>query len=76
MATAFAERERTRRGLDDTIDTVTGGVDPHDHVHGEVIEALQEEGIDIGDRAPRRITADETRQRVGDFFDRIDLTNE
>ena len=41
-----------------------------------MIEALQGEGIDIGDRAPRRITADETRQRVGDFFDRIDLTNE
>ena len=55
MATAFAERERDRRGLDAEI--VTGGTDPADHVHADVVEVLQEEGIDISDREPRAITA-------------------
>ncbi|USZ73505.1 low molecular weight phosphatase family protein [Natronosalvus halobius] len=54
MATALAERERDTRALD--IEIVTGGVDPADSVHDDVIEALQEEGIDISDRKPREIT--------------------
>lgn len=53
MATAFAERERDVRGLE--IEIVTGGVDPADSVHDEVVEALRERDIDIGDRVPRRI---------------------
>lgn len=53
LATALAERERDRRGLD--IDIVTGGVAPSDRVHEEVIEVLAEEGIDISDRTPRKI---------------------
>lgn len=59
MATAFAEREREQRGLDDTLEIVTGGVDPQDHIHDDVIEVLREEGTDISDRTPRRITADD-----------------
>jgi protein-tyrosine-phosphatase len=54
MATAFAEREREQRGLD--LDVITGGTDPADHVHEEVVEVMKEEGIDIGDREPREIT--------------------
>lgn len=54
VVTALAERERDNRGLD--IEIVTGGVDPTDSVHDDVIEALQEEGIDISDREPRKIT--------------------
>lgn len=61
MATAFAERERTQRNLENDIEIVTGGIDPHDHVHDDVIEVLREEGIDIADRTPRRITADDVR---------------
>lgn len=53
MATAFAERERTKRGLD--VDVVTGGTDPADHVHDSVIEVLREKDIDSSDRTPRRI---------------------
>lgn len=53
MATAFAERERDERGMDAEI--VTGGVDPADSVHDEVIEVMEEEGIDISDRTPREI---------------------
>ena len=59
MATAFAERERERRGLEDTVGIVTGGIDPRDRVHEDVIEVLREEGMDVGDRTPRRITADD-----------------
>jgi len=57
LATAFAERERDRRNLGDAVEIVTGGIDPHDHVHNDVVEVLREETIDIGDRTPRRITA-------------------
>ena len=57
LATALAERERDKRDLGDSIDIITGGVDPHDHVHSDVIEVLREDDIDIGDRTPRRITA-------------------
>jgi len=53
LATALAERERDRRGLD--VEIVTGGIDPSDHVHEEVIAALDELDIDIGNRTPRRI---------------------
>lgn len=54
LATAFAERERDQRELD--VEIVTGGTDPADHVHEEVVAVLHEEGIDIGNRQPRRIT--------------------
>lgn len=54
MATAFAERERDERELD--VEIVTGGVNPADSVHDEVIEVMKEEGIDISGRTPREIT--------------------
>ncbi|NHN47247.1 low molecular weight phosphatase family protein [Halostella sp. JP-L12] len=57
MAAALAERERDRRGLNAAV--ISGGVDPADSVHDEVVDALREEGIDIGDRAPRRIAPDD-----------------
>lgn len=53
LATALAERERDRRGLD--LEIVTGGIDPADSVHEEVVEVLEEQGLDIGDRTPRMI---------------------
>jgi protein-tyrosine-phosphatase len=59
LATALAERERDRRGLD--VEVVTGGVDPSDHVHEEVVAVLSELDIDV-DRTPRRI-------RPGDVAD-------
>lgn len=57
MATALAERERDQRGLD--VEISTGGVDPADSVHDEVVEAMQEIGIDISDRTPREITPED-----------------
>lgn len=53
LATALAKRERDRRGLD--WEVVTGGIDPAEEIHGTVIEALAEEGIDVSDRTPRGI---------------------
>lgn len=55
MATAFAERERDKRGLDIAI--VTGGTDPADHIHETVVDVMQERDIDISDRTPRKITS-------------------
>ncbi|MFB6080991.1 MAG: low molecular weight phosphatase family protein [Haloferacaceae archaeon] len=59
MAYAFARRERDARGLDDRIDLVTGGTRPADHVHGGVVEAMAEVGIDLSDRTPREVTFEE-----------------
>lgn len=60
MATAFAERERDRRGLEDRVRIITGGTDPANHVHGVVVETMAENGFDLEDRTPRKITHDET----------------
>ncbi|RQG93234.1 low molecular weight phosphatase family protein [Natrarchaeobius halalkaliphilus] len=59
MATAFAERERSQRGREDSVNVVTGGTDPHAHVHENVITALDEVGIDISGRNPREITVED-----------------
>ncbi|WP_459194999.1 low molecular weight phosphatase family protein [Halosimplex sp. J119] len=61
MSTAFAERERERRGLDDSVEILTGGTHPADSVHEEVIEVMSEEGFDLSGRTPREITVDELR---------------
>ncbi|WP_226023890.1 low molecular weight phosphatase family protein [Halomicrobium salinisoli] len=61
MSTAFAERERERRGLGGDVEILTGGTDPADHVHDEVIEVMDEAGFDLSDRTPREITLDELR---------------
>lgn len=59
MATAFAEQERRRRGLDADVEILTGGTHPADHVHDVVLEAMDEDGIDLSDRTPREITTPE-----------------
>ncbi|WP_336337713.1 arsenate-mycothiol transferase ArsC [Haloarcula brevis] len=59
MSAAFAERERTRRGLDDEVEILTGGTDPADEVHPEVVEAMREVDIDLSDRVPRAVSDDE-----------------
>jgi protein-tyrosine-phosphatase len=61
MATAFAERERDRRGLTGNIEIVTGGTDPAEHVHDIVAEAMDEVGIDLSNRRPREVTPEELR---------------
>ncbi|WP_435180087.1 low molecular weight phosphatase family protein [Halorussus sp. AFM4] len=61
MAHAFAERERDRRGLGDRVELVTGGTRPADAVHGEVVRAMRDVGIDIGDRTPREVAFEEIR---------------
>lgn len=59
MATAYAEVERTARKLKDEIEIVTGGIDPGDHIHAEAVEVLREDNIDISNRTPRRISAED-----------------
>lgn len=59
MSAAFAERERDRRGLGDRVEILTGGTDPADHVHEEVVEVMDEAGLDLSGRTPREITMDE-----------------
>ena len=58
MSTAFAERERSERGLDD-VEIVTGGTDPAEEVHPEVVETMRELEIDLSDREPRAVSTEE-----------------
>ncbi|KAA9398937.1 low molecular weight phosphatase family protein [Haloarcula sp. CBA1130] len=59
MSAAFAERERARRGLEDEVEILTGGTDPADEVHPEVVEAMAELDIDLSDRVPKAVSDDE-----------------
>ena len=61
MATAFAERELTERGLEGTVDIVTGGTRPAEAVHDIVVRIMDETGIDLSDRTPREIPTEELR---------------
>ncbi len=61
MATAFAERELTERGLEDTVEITTGGTRPADAVHDVVVRIMDEEGIDLSGRTPRKIPSQELR---------------
>ena len=56
MSAAFARQEADRRGLD--VEVVTGGTDPADAVHPEVVEIMAERGIDLSGREPREISTD------------------
>ncbi|WP_459883060.1 arsenate-mycothiol transferase ArsC [Halorubrum gandharaense] len=56
MATAFAERERAARGLEKTVEILTGGIAPADEVHQVVVEALAEVDLDVNGRTPQSIS--------------------
>jgi len=59
MSTAFAERERQRRGLGDSIKILTGGTHPADRVHEEVVTVMGELDIDLSDRTPQEVSTKE-----------------
>jgi len=61
ISTAFAERERAERGLETAVEILTGGTDPAERVHQEVVSVMREVGVDLGDRTPREITIEELR---------------
>jgi arsenate reductase len=58
MSTAFAEQEREQRELQDEVAIVTGGTDPADHVHDEVVSVMDEIGIDVSDRTPQTVSTE------------------
>jgi protein-tyrosine-phosphatase len=58
MATAFAERERAERGLEDDVEIVTGGTRPAEAVHDVVVRVMDESGFDLS-RTPREISVEE-----------------
>jgi protein-tyrosine-phosphatase len=85
MSTAFAERERRRRSLEDSVEILTGGTDPADAVHEEVVRVMDEVGLDLSERKPREITVEELNScdyvatmgcstlDVGDVDDGVDV---
>ena len=62
MSTAFAEREVAERGLEDSVEVVTGGTHPADHVHEAVVDSMRELDIDLADRVPREVTDEELNE--------------
>jgi len=62
MAYAFGQEEVAKRDLDDGVALLTGGTRPADHVHDEVVQAMDGVGIDIDDRTPRELTFEETQE--------------
>jgi Protein-tyrosine-phosphatase len=61
MATAFAEQARAEHDAGDEFEIETGGTQPADHVHPEVVEVMKEKGIDLSDRVPKEVTPDDLR---------------
>ncbi|MCU4743102.1 low molecular weight phosphatase family protein [Halobacteria archaeon AArc-m2/3/4] len=61
MSTAFAERERERRDLETDVEILTGGTQPADQVHEGVVDAMDDAGVDLSGRIPRKITTEELR---------------
>jgi protein-tyrosine-phosphatase len=55
MAAAFAEQESAERDLEDIVEIHSGGTDPADTLHEEVMETMAEVGIDIADRTPKYV---------------------
>lgn len=56
MATAFARREKARRKFD--VEIITGGTDPADQVHSDVVDVMEVPGIDLNENQPKEITPD------------------
>lgn len=61
MATAFAELARAEHDAEADIEIETGGTQPADHVHPEVVEVMNEKGVDLSDRTPKEVTPDDLR---------------
>ncbi|MFB6196511.1 MAG: low molecular weight phosphatase family protein [Haloplanus sp.] len=55
MAAALTERELARRGLDDDVTVLSGGTDPAERVHPEVVEAMADIDVDVAGREPREL---------------------
>ncbi|WP_328821195.1 hypothetical protein [Natronorubrum halalkaliphilum] len=59
MAFAFAHQERKLRNVEDSISLVTGGTQPADEVHPEVVESMRDVVIDISEQSPREVSVEE-----------------
>jgi len=57
MSEALFQRE-----VDGRHTSASAGTTPADRVHPEVVEAMQELGIDLSDRRPQRLTTDLAQQ--------------
>lgn len=58
MSAAFAKRERETRGFDH-VQIVTGGTNPAEEVHPEVVEVMAELDIDLSGRKPQKVSTEE-----------------
>ena len=61
MASALARRELAERQRENEVSVITGGTQPAEAIHSEVLAAMDDIGVDIKSRDPREITSDELR---------------
>ena len=64
MATAFAERERDRRGLEDSVEIITGGTHPAGSIHDEVVAVTKR--VKEHAAGKRRVTTDDLHEFAAD----------
>jgi len=57
MSAAFARQERDRRNLAD-VEILTGGTDPAEKVHPEVLETMAELDIDLSGAVPKAVSTE------------------
>ena len=57
MSAAFARQERDRRNLAD-VEILTGGTDPAEEVHPEVLETMAELDIDLSGAVPKAVSTE------------------
>jgi arsenate reductase len=62
MSAAFARQERKRRGLENEVEILTGGTHPADEIHPEVINVMQEVGVDLSEQAPQEVSTAELNE--------------
>ncbi len=62
MAYAFARRALDGREFDSDFEILTGGTRPAGQIHPEVIDAMEEIGIDVSERTPSEISIEELRE--------------
>ena len=57
MSAAFARQERDRRNLAD-VEILTGGTDPAEEVHPEVLETMAELDVDLSGAVPKAVSTE------------------
>lgn len=81
MAYAFALREAQRRKIETDVELMTGGIEPGDRILPAARDAMQEAGLDLAGRSPKKISFADLESAdivvaVGFAFEKADIDAE